>query len=203
MEELLDTDPIVPDHFASIAIKLLQGVIYEEEARHWQDLTKLYEQPLRRYFGQIGLQLIVDRNEGFAFLKQYKEDQEDFAHLPRLMRKRTLNFDQSILCVLLRERLDEHTVRDTASREPIMSLREIREMVELFFRERNTQHRFLKDLKKTVEDLRGMGFLEAIGPETLENEDERRYYVRRILKAFIDADSLQDLLNTIASSIDA
>ena len=61
----------------------------------------------------------------------------------------------------------------------------------------------MKDLKKTVEDLRGMGFLEAIGPETLENEDERRYHVRRILKAFIDADSLQDLLNTIASSIDA
>ncbi|MDZ4680903.1 MAG: DUF4194 domain-containing protein [Saprospiraceae bacterium] len=203
MEEQFDIPPIVPDHFAPIAIKLLQGVIYEEETRYWQGLTKLYEQPLRHYFGQIGLQLIVDRNEGLAFLKQHKEDQEDFTHLPRLMRKRTLNFDQSILCVLLAERLNEHTVRDSASREPVMSLREIREMVELFFRERNTQHRFLKDLKKTVEDLRGMGFLESIGPEALENEDERRYHVRRILKAFIDADSLQHLLNTIASSIDA
>jgi hypothetical protein len=202
-EQSIDIEPIAPDSFATLAIKLLQGVVYEEDLRLWQDLVKVHELPLRRYFAQIGLQLIVDKQEGFAFLRQPREDQEETAHLPRLMRKRTLNFDQSVLCVLLRERLEEHAVRDTASREPIMTLRDIRDMVELFLRERNTQQRFLKDLKKTVEDVKNMGFLESISQETPDNDDERRYRVRRIIKAFIDTDSLAVLLTKITASITA
>jgi hypothetical protein len=201
MEE--QTTPQAPDNFAPIAIKLLQGVIYEEDTKNWQDLVKVHELPLRRYFAQIGMELIVDKVEGFAFLRQPKEDQEETAHLPRLMRKRSLNFDQSVLCVLLRERLDEHAIRDTASREPIMTLRDIRDMVELFSRERNTQQRFLKDLKKTVDDVKNMGFLESVGQEIPDNDDERRYRVRRILKAFIDADSMTQLLTNITTSLTA
>lgn len=201
MEE--QTIPQAPDNFAPIAIKLLQGVIYEEDTKNWQDLVKVHELPLRRYFAQIGMELIVDKVEGFAFLRQPKEDQEETAHLPRLMRKRSLNFDQSVLCVLLRERLDEHAIRDTASREPIMTLRDIRDMVELFSRERNTQQRFLKDLKKTVDDVKNMGFLESVGQEVPDNDDERRYRVRRILKAFIDADSMTQLLTNITTSLTA
>jgi Domain of unknown function (DUF4194) len=201
MEE--QTTPQAPDNFAPIAIKLLQGVIYEEDTKNWQDLVKVHELPLRRYFAQIGMELIVDKVEGFAFLRQPKEDQEETAHLPRLMRKRSLNFDQSVLCVLLRERLDEHAIRDTASREPIMTLRDIRDMVELFSRERNTQQRFLKDLKKTVDDVKNMGFLESVGQEVPDNDDERRYRVRRILKAFIDADSMTQLLTNIITSLTA
>jgi len=201
MKEQSDNmSPPAPDHFAPLAIKLLQGVIYEEDASWWQDLTKVHELPLRRYFTQIGLHLIVDRNEGFAFLKQAEEEQDQTVQLPRLMRRRTLTFDQSILCVLLRERLEEHTVRDTASREPIMSFSEIRDMVELFFRERNTQQRFLKDLKKTVEEVKNMGFLDPVHSETTNSEDETRYRVRRILKAFINVDSLQDLLKNISDT---
>jgi hypothetical protein len=197
------TTPQAPDNFAPIAIKLLQGVIYEEDTKNWQDLVKVHELPLRRYFAQIGMELIVDKVEGFAFLRQPKEDQEETTHLPRLMRKRSLNFDQSVLCVLLRERLDEHAIRDTASREPIMTLRDIRDMVELFSRERNTQQRFLKDLKKTVNDVKDMGFLESVGQEIPDNDDERRYRVRRILKAFIDADSMTQLLTNITTSLTA
>ncbi|MBK8192968.1 MAG: DUF4194 domain-containing protein [Lewinellaceae bacterium] len=125
-EQPLDVEQLAPDNFAPLAIKLLQGVVYEEDVRLWQDLTKVHELPLRRYFAQIGLQLIVDKQEGFAFLRQPKGGPEETAHLPRLMRKRTLNFDQSILCVLLRERLEEpDAVRDTASRGPIMTLSDI------------------------------------------------------------------------------
>jgi len=84
-----------------------------------------------------------------------------------------------------------------------MTLRDIRDMVELFLRERNTQQRFLKDLKKTVEDVKNMGFLESISQETPDNDDERRYRVRRIIKAFIDTDSLAVLLTKITASITA
>ncbi len=200
MDQPENTPLTAPDHFAPLAIKLLQGVVYEEDTQWWQDLIKVHELPLRRYFIQLGLQLVVDRNEGFAFLRQTREAQDTDMQLPRLMRRHPLTFDQSILCVLLRERLEEHTVRDTASREPIMSLRELSDMVELFFRERDTQKRFLKDLKKTVGEIKGMGFLETVDSKTTHSEDEPRYRVRRILKAFIDTDSLQSLLKNISTA---
>lgn len=186
--------------FAPLAIRLLKGVIYEEDQRLWNDLVKVQEQPLRRYFEQIGLNLVVNRNDGFAYLRQ-PDNEEEASQLPRLMKTRTLTLDQSILCVLLRECLDEHTIAESTSREPILSLHDLREMVELFFRERPTRQRFLKDVKKTVREVRDIGFLEVAGQENILNEDETRYRVKRILKAFIDADSLVQLAQQIRMNI--
>ncbi len=209
MEELNNVEPHIPDttetpqsSFAPLAIRLLKGALYEEDTRLWNDLVKVQEVPLRRYFNEIGLQLIVNRNEGFAFLRQPPAVPDNSVPpLPRLMNRRTLTLDQSVLCVLLRESLEEHTVIDTASREPILTLRDIREMVELFFRERTTHQRFLKDVKKTVKEVKDMGFLEVIGSEQPLNEDETRYRIKRILKAFIDADELYQLSQQIAGLI--
>lgn len=193
------TDPAAhPVSFAPLAIRLLKDVIYEEEARYWNDLVKIHELPLRRYFAQIGLDLIVNRQEGFAYLRQTPPDDAEANPLPRLMVRRSLSVDQSILCVLLRECLEDYTISESASREPILTLRDIREMVELFFRERDTQQRFLKDVRKTVEDVKKMGFLEVLGNgDNNLNEDEVRYRVKRILKAFIGADELRQLAQQI------
>jgi Domain of unknown function (DUF4194) len=193
-----------PDQFAALAIRLMHGVIYDEEARLWTELTKVHEVPLRRYFGQIGVQLIVNQSEGFAFLRQATDavgGEEEANALPRLMRKRNLTIDQSILCVLLRERIEDHTMLDTASREPILPLKEITNLVDVFFKERNTQQRFLKDVKKTVEDLRAMGFLELVGERSAEARLEgERYRIKRIIKAFIDTDELHELSQQLISN---
>lgn len=182
-----------PDQFAPLAIRLMQGVIYDDETRLWTELIKVQELPLRRYFAQIGVQLIIDHAEGYAFLRQRADaaPEDESVVLPRLMRKRNLTIDQSILCVLLRERIEDHTMLDTASREPILEMKEISAMVDVFFKERNTQQRFLKDVKKTVEDLRAMGFLELVPDET--KSDGGRFRIKRIIKAFIDADELNQL----------
>lgn len=200
MEEQHDIEQTVtPDTFAPLALKLLRGVLYEED-KLWESLVKVHELPLRRYFNQIGLVLVVDKTDGFAFLRQPPTaDDGESDQLPRLMVRRTLSLDQSILCILLRERLEEHTVKDTASREPIMSLREINELVALFFKERPTQQRFLKDVRKTVGEVQKMGFLEELTSQSAVSEEETRFRVKRILKAFITADELLNLKNLIAS----
>jgi hypothetical protein len=187
-----------PDSFAPLAIRLLKGVVYEEESRLWNDLLKVQEQPLRQYFAQIGLQLVINRNDGFAFLRQPPPAEEGASTvLPRLMNSRVLTLDQSVLCVLLREHLEEYAVADSAAREPILSLRDIREMVELFFKERTTQQRFLRDVKKTVREVKDMGFLDELNQQSEQSEDDRRYRVKRILKAFIGADQLRELFQNL------
>jgi hypothetical protein len=73
--------------------------------------------------------------------------------------------------------------------------------VDVFFKERNTQQRFLKDVKKTVEDLRAMGFLELVGERSAEARLEgERYRIKRIIKAFIDTDELHELSQQLISN---
>jgi hypothetical protein len=204
MDEIQSDHPVegvvpTPDTFAPLAIRLLKGVIYEEETRLWNDLLKAHELPLRQYFAQIGLQLVINRNDGFAFLRQPPAAEEGASlTLPRLMSNRVLTLDQSVLCVLLREQLEEYSVADSAAREPILSLREIREMVEVFIRERTTTQRLLRDVKKTVREVKDMGFLEELSQQSEQSEDDRRYRVKRILKAFIGADQLLELFQNLA-----
>jgi hypothetical protein len=52
-----------------------------------------------------------------------------------------------------------------------------------------------------VREVREMGFLEVVGQENTINEDDTRYRVKRILKAFIDADELGQLAQQIRNTI--
>jgi hypothetical protein len=58
----------------------------------------------------------------------------------------------------------------------------------------------LRDVKKTVEDVKKLGFLEElISGDVMLNDDELRYRVKRILKAFIGPDELQQLAQQIGN----
>ena len=57
--------------------ELLKGVVYKE--RHpliWQDLLNL-QGGVRDYFSVIGLNVLIDESEGFAFLRQAEDNNSD------------------------------------------------------------------------------------------------------------------------------
>ena len=92
---------------SSLQIRLLKGPIYESKQRElWQWLLR-DQYVLREYFAQIGLSLLIDEVEGYAFLKQ-SDSEDESAELPRLISRRALPFAQSLLLLLLRKRLAEH-----------------------------------------------------------------------------------------------
>ena len=57
-----------------VAVNLLQGVIYEEQADLWSLLLS-NESDLSEYFCEIGLTLIIDRTEGIAYLRQFSDEE--------------------------------------------------------------------------------------------------------------------------------
>lgn len=179
------------ESFAPLAIKLLQGVVYDDD-RHWSDLTKIHELALRQYFEKIGLQLIVETAEGYAFLRQPDSDEQE-SGLPKLIRKIPLTYEQSVLCVLLREKLEEHDGTASETRELFLSQRDIREMLTLFYRERSTHARLLKDIKSYIKGLEKLGFLRCVNESKAVTDDDLHYQVQRILKSLIPADDLQAL----------
>ena len=88
---------------SALVIPLLKGVIYQEnDAGLWQALLQLQAR-VRDYVTVLGLELVLDEAEGYAFLRARAEsDDEAASKLPRLIVRRPLSFPVSLLLALLR-----------------------------------------------------------------------------------------------------
>ena len=174
--------------YAHVIIKLLQEVLYDEEKSTWSDLLT-YQIPIRDYFAKIGLVLHLDEREGFAFLKQRDDEGQK---LPRLVRRAPLSYEVTLLCVLLREILEEFDVKDIESRKCFVTAKELQEKIEIFFKDSPNQVRLLDRFEKTIQSAIRLGFLKETEHENLDDDDVR-YEVRRIIKAKITNEKLEEI----------
>lgn len=169
--------------YAPVIVKLLQGSVYYED-KLWNELVS-NQVPINRYLRQIGIELIVEEKEGYAFLRQ--EEDEDGKTIG-LIRRMPLTYEQTLLCVLLREWLDEFEITDTETRNLYITHKQFRERIEMFFKEKSNQAKLLRNLDALIKDMLVLDFLKKI--EDSSYPDERKYEVRRIIKSKITADKL-------------
>ena len=95
-----------PRAFSLITVTLLKGVVYREsDPALWQSLADLQSR-VRDYVAHLGLELVLDESEGYAYLRQRPPVEGD-AELPRLVHRRQLSFPVSLLLALLRKKLAE------------------------------------------------------------------------------------------------
>lgn len=99
------------------AVKLLQGVVESSSGEPWE-LVLSYESDLSDYFREIGMVLVIDRADCVAYLRPMSDDERSggYERLPRLVHKTALTYDQSLLCVLLRDayrRFEENDLDNT------------------------------------------------------------------------------------------
>lgn len=169
--------------YAPVIVKLLQGAVYYED-KLWDELI-LNQIQIDRFFRQIGIELIMEEKDGYAFLRQ-KEDEE--GKTIGLIRRMPLTYEQTLLCVLLREWLDEFEITDTETRNLYITHKQFRERIEMFFKEKSNQAKLLRNLDTLIKDMLNLDFLKKI--EDTPYPDERKYEVRRIIKSKITADKL-------------
>lgn len=176
---------------SSLIIPLLKGVIYREnDERLWQVLLKLQAR-VRDSIAALGLELILDEAEGYAFLrsKNYDADLEDpnLEQSQRLMPRRSLSFPVSLLLALLRRRLAEFDQRGGDTRL-ILSQDEIVQMLRVFFTDGTNEAKLVSQIETYLNKIVDLGFLRKMKPAA----GDKTYEVRRILKAFVDAQWLAE-----------
>lgn len=172
-----------PEFPASAFVKahLLWAPLYVEDGTLWMSLLREQEE-IANYFWQVGLELVLDENEGFAFLRQIEPLGDE--RVPRLIRRQKLTYDATMLLVCLRDELNRFDTQTADQASLIRTRRELHELVGGFLRESNNQARDIKSLDAAIEQLRGLGFLKSAGgPDTFE--------VRRIIKARFGAGELE------------
>jgi hypothetical protein len=98
----LDTLP-PPVPWAPAAVRLLQGIVYHDDAGDTWNEILAGATPLGDYFVRIGLMLIVNEEDGMAYLRQIEPEvlPPEYPSIPKLFRSVRLTFEASLLCVLL------------------------------------------------------------------------------------------------------
>jgi hypothetical protein len=179
--------------FADVVIKLLQGPLYDESKVVWNDML-MYQKQITVYLEQIGLELIVEKNDGYAFLRQIELDES--GRTVGLIRRQALTYEQTLLCVLLREWLDEFETDITDNPTLYITHKEFRDRIEVFFKEQSNKVKLLRELDRYIKDMVKMGFLKPVASDDEENEIQQ-YEVRRIIKSRITSDKLEEFKNKL------
>jgi hypothetical protein len=168
-----------------VLITLFKGVVYQDQhAELWQTLLQLQPR-VRDHAAVFGLELIVDEAEGYAYLRQ-RPAGDDELELPRLVQRRQLGFSVSLLLALLRKKLVEH---DSAGGEArlILSREQIVDLVQVFMPSDTNEAKLVDRLETDVNRIVELGFLRRLRGQ------QDQFEVRRIIKAFVDAQWLKEL----------
>jgi len=169
---------------ASAIIRLMQGVVYRESDEDtWITLERLGA-GVRDHFAAIGVDVVVDDGEGYAYLRSRPEEDGDES-LPRLVRRRALTYNVSLLLVLLRKRIVEFETTGGEGRL-VLTTDQIIEMLRLFQAESTNDARIADQAETTIKKAAELGFLRQLRGQ------RDHWEVRRILKAYVDAQTLSD-----------
>lgn len=170
--------------YSKAIVKLLKGVV-EYSDTSWNDILR-YQAEIQDYISVIGLELIVKKEEGFAFLKQALLDDEKTIHL---VTRRQLGFEVSVILIVLRQLLDDFEMNPTDSQadEKYVTMAQIKDEVEFFLPPKFNQVKFRQDLDNYIAKVVELGFL----VESRQAESsEVRYKIHRIIKEKITLDDL-------------
>lgn len=166
-------------------IQLMKGAVYRDtHDKAWQQLLQLQPQ-VRDYVEVLGLQVVIDEAEGYAFLRQRPVDEDDSNQIPRLVPRRSLSFHVSLLLALLRKKLAEFDAQSGDTRL-MLTRAQIAEMLRVFLPATSNEARLLDQIDTHINKAVDLGFLRAA------KSAEPVFEVRRILKAFVDGQWLAD-----------
>ena len=170
--------------FSLILITLLKGVIYRDsDPPIWQGLLE-QQARVRDHISVLGLELILDEVEGCAHVRQ-REPAEGEPELPRLVPRRQLSYPVSLLLALLRKRLVELDASGGETRL-ILSRDNIVEALRTFLPQSGNEARLIDRINIHINKIVDMGFLRLLRGQA------GQYEVRRILKAYVDAQWLSE-----------
>ena len=186
------------NEWAPACIALLKGPIIKKGTN-----DKLWNLVIRdrmfidSYFAKIGLTLLVEEGDGYAFLRQKEEgEDEDYQEITKLIRKVRLTPEESFLCVILREALDYFESSDNLSDICALTESEIIDRLKDYSYEYTDELRFKNKLRTTLNKLQELGYVEDLTDKN-SNEENHTFEVKRIIRAIITPSFLEEFRNKI------
>lgn len=177
--------------YSRAVVRLLKGIVEKNDVV-WNDVLN-YQSDIQDYIGTMGLELIVKKDEGFAFVKQLKLDDDKTMNL---VSRRQYGFEVSVMLIVLRQILENFDSNPTMqATDKYVTAAEIKEETEMFLPTSFNKVKFEKDLDTYIDRIVGFGFL----VEQKHQEGEKRYRIHRIIKEKVTLDDLSDFKNQLSN----
>ena len=125
--------------YSRAVVKLLKGIVEKDDVV-WNDVLD-YQSEILDYISVMGLELIVKKDEGFAFVKQLKLDDDKTLNMTS---RRLYGFEVSVILIVLRQILEDF--------DSIVSFGFLVEAKHAEGEKRYKIHRIIKE-KVTLDDL--------------------------------------------------
>lgn len=163
--------------FSKALVTLLREVVVKGESQVWNTITERRGE-IGDYMAKIGLYLVVDEENGYAYLKQSEE-----SGLPKLVRRVPLSFPMSLFLVMLRSEINEF---DAAHGDSCLVVEKAKILSHMrrYYGKITDEVKFENKINALITKAEDMKFLEPV-----KGGDEA-YEVKPILRSFIDADWL-------------
>ena len=186
-----------------VIVQLVRGPIYQEETESWTRLLRDRQQ-VESHFQLMGLDLVVDEDAGYAFLRNEDSNEEELpeghegeAPLPRLMRRTPLSFLPTVLLTELRERLLRHDQSTDGTDYLYLEFKDILEFMRPYCGESGNEQKIEKKIKAAVSRL-----LELSALRYVSNRNEVIYRVEPILRAKLPVDQIEAIRNRLKAHLE-
>jgi uncharacterized protein DUF4194 len=180
------------------AVWLLRGAVYADDLNTWQTvLTNV--STLENYFARIGLRLVVSEDEGMAYLRQFVENEAHggYESLPRLFRASRLSYQQTLLCVLLRDELRRFEDEDLRDDRCVIDEQLLFDQFRLFFPTQRDEVRLQRDMRAALGKLDELGLVAPFG------DGQSMWEIRRLIKARLPIQELEALLQQLRAATES
>lgn len=177
-------------------VRLLKGPVEHTDTKIWEAILN-YQSDIQKYLSHIGLELIVKRDEGFAYVKQLVDDEgKTIGLVPR----QQLAFEISVILIILRQMLEEFdsNLDELYATERFVSADELKERIELFLPERFNRVKLLNEIDAYLNRIVNLGFLKVV-----KRDNVNLYQIHRVIKEKVTLDQLQDFKNKLQEYVES
>lgn len=169
--------------YGRTVVRLLKSPVESTDTSAWEDILN-YQSEIQKYLSQIGLELIVKRDEGFAYIKQIVDDE---GKTTGLIPRQQLGFEVSVILIILRQMLEEFdsNIDELYATERFVSADELKERIEMFLPERFNRVKLLNEIDTYINRIVGFGYLKLV-----KRDNVNTYQIHRIIKEKVTLDKL-------------
>ena len=191
----MNIDSIIAPYGRTV-VRLLKGPVEVTDTNAWGDILN-YQSEINKYLANIGIELIVKRDEGFAYIKQIVDDED---RTTGLIPRQQLGFEISVILIILRQMLEEFdsNMDELYATERFVSADELKERIEIFLPERFNRVKLLSEIDTYINRIVALGYLKLI-----KRDNVNTYQIHRIIKEKVTLDKLQEFKDKLQEYVES